>query len=64
MGTTYALESLKVHPPYLAPDYVSTRLRAPRRPLVVVPPTLSELTGPVFGHESVRETDGDLTRQH
>ncbi|MBV8566706.1 MAG: protocatechuate 3,4-dioxygenase subunit beta, partial [Methylobacteriaceae bacterium] len=40
MGTTYRLESLKAHPPYLAPDYVSTRLRAPRRPLVVLPPTL------------------------
>ncbi|MBV9634574.1 MAG: protocatechuate 3,4-dioxygenase subunit beta [Methylobacteriaceae bacterium] len=64
MGTTYALESLKAHPPYLAPDYASTRLRAPQRPLVVLPPSLSELTGPVFGHESLRETDADLTRQH
>jgi len=64
MGTTYPLESLKAHPPYLAPDYVSTRLRAPRRPFVVLPPTLSELTGPVFGHESVLETDADLTGQH
>lgn len=38
--------------------------RAPARPLVVIPHTLSELTGPVYGHESLGEHDGDLTRQH
>jgi protocatechuate 3,4-dioxygenase beta subunit len=52
------------NPPYLYPDYRSTRLRAPKRPLVLLPQTLSELTGPVFGHESVGEVDHDLTRQH
>jgi protocatechuate 3,4-dioxygenase beta subunit len=51
-------------PPYLHPDYVATRLRAPRRPLLLLPQTLSELTGPVYGHESVGELDHDLTRQH
>jgi protocatechuate 3,4-dioxygenase beta subunit len=51
-------------PPYLYPDYRSTELRAPKRPLVVLPHTLSELTGPAFGHESVGELDHDLTRQH
>jgi protocatechuate 3,4-dioxygenase beta subunit len=52
------------NPPYLYPDYRSTRLRAPKRPLLLLPKTLSELTGPVFGHESVGERDHDLTRQH
>jgi protocatechuate 3,4-dioxygenase, beta subunit len=52
------------HPPYIYPDYVSTRLRGPKRPLLLLPHTLSELTGPVFGHESVGELDHDLTRQH
>jgi protocatechuate 3,4-dioxygenase beta subunit len=52
------------NPPYLYPDYRSTRLRAPKRPLLLLPRTLSELTGPVFGHESVGELDHDLTRQH
>jgi protocatechuate 3,4-dioxygenase, beta subunit len=51
-------------PPYLWPDYVSTRLRAPLEPLVIVPETLSELTGPAFGHGDVEELDHDLTRQH
>jgi len=51
-------------PPYLWPDYVSTRLRAPLEPLVIVPETLSELTGPAFGDGDVEERDHDLTRQH
>jgi protocatechuate 3,4-dioxygenase beta subunit len=52
------------HPPYLYPDYRSTELRAPKRPLVISPHTLSELTGPAYGHESIGELDHDLTRQH
>jgi protocatechuate 3,4-dioxygenase beta subunit len=50
-------------PPYDVPEYRSTGLRAPRRPLVTLPETLSELTGPVYGEDDVAETDGDLTRQ-
>jgi protocatechuate 3,4-dioxygenase beta subunit len=53
-----------VHPPYLYPPYRATQLRAPARPLVFLPHTLSELTGPVFGHDSCGELDHDLTRQH
>jgi protocatechuate 3,4-dioxygenase, beta subunit len=51
-------------PPYLAPDYVGTRTRAPSRPLIVIPQTLSELTGPVYGHSDVLAEEADLTRQH
>jgi protocatechuate 3,4-dioxygenase, beta subunit len=51
-------------PPYLWPEYVSTRLRAPLEPLVIVAETLSELTGPAFGDGDVGELDHDLTRQH
>jgi protocatechuate 3,4-dioxygenase beta subunit len=52
------------HPPYLYPDYRSTRTRAPSRPLLLLPHTLSELTGPAYGHDAVGELDHDLTRQH
>jgi protocatechuate 3,4-dioxygenase beta subunit len=62
--TDYPLESLDAHPPYLWPAYVGTQLRSPKRPLVILPHTLSELSGPVYGHESVLPTDSDLTRQH
>ncbi len=51
-------------PPYDFPEYVGTRLRAPKEPLVIVPQTLSELTGPAFGDAAVGEFDNDLTRQH
>jgi len=51
-------------PPYLYPDYVATRLRAPKRPLVLLPQTLTELSGPAFGEGAVGELDHDLTRQH
>jgi len=51
-------------PPYLYPPYRLTLPRSPRQPLVVLPHTLSEVTGPVFGHNAMGETDNDLTRQH
>jgi protocatechuate 3,4-dioxygenase, beta subunit len=53
-----------VDPPLLHPEYVSTRLRAPKEPLVVIPASLSELTGPIYGDGPLSETDADLTRQH
>ncbi len=51
-------------PPYLYPDYVSTRLRAPEKPLIILPKTLSDTTGPAYGRGPVGELDHDLTRQH
>jgi protocatechuate 3,4-dioxygenase, beta subunit len=51
-------------PAYLHPPYVSTVLRSPRRPLILAPQTLSEMSGPVFGDSDLLPTDGDLTRQH
>ena len=50
------------HPAYLHEPYKSTILRSPRKPLVPLPHTLSEITGPLFGHESVQPGDDDLTR--
>ena len=64
MAVRYDDASLAAHPPSLAPDYASTRKRAPSQPLIIIPHTLSELTGPVYGHETVRPGDDDLTRQH
>ena len=52
-----------VDPPYLYPD-VGTRLRAPKRPLVPLPRSLTELTGPLLGEGRVGQLDHDLTRQH
>jgi protocatechuate 3,4-dioxygenase, beta subunit len=35
-------------PPYLYPDYVATRLRAPKKPQIILPKTLSDTTGPAL----------------
>jgi protocatechuate 3,4-dioxygenase beta subunit len=45
------------------PDYRSTRLRRPTRPLVVLPERFRDLEGPVFGEDAVEELDSELTRQ-
>src|SRR5438045_3475524 len=55
---------LEQDPPYDWPAYRSTALRAPKRPLVILPTTETEVTGPAFGHDTVGELDHDLTRQH
>src|SRR4029078_8812773 len=64
MTLTYPLQSLAAHPPRLSPAYQSTRRRSPTKPRVAMRHTLSELPGPVYGHETVRENDNDLTLQH
>jgi len=64
MTLVYPRESLSSFPPALYPDYKSTVKRAPKQPLVLIPHTLSELTGPVYGHETMRPGDDDLTTQN
>jgi len=51
-------------PAYLHPPYKSSVKRAPTKPLVVLPHSLSEVTGPMFGHDRVGPNDHDLTKQH
>ena len=51
-------------PSFHHPPYVSSVLRSPRQPLIVLPRTLSEQTGPVFGHNAIGPSDNDLTAQH
>jgi protocatechuate 3,4-dioxygenase beta subunit len=60
----YRRDDLDVDPPYLVPEFKSSRLRAPREPLISLRHTLSEVTGPVFGHKSVSKHESDLTTQH
>ena len=52
----------EVFPPYLYEAYQSTRRRAPSLPLIDVPLSLSELTGPGPIVSSVTPEDADLTR--
>jgi protocatechuate 3,4-dioxygenase beta subunit len=64
-----AIAPYRRHEPGTQPDllyepYRSTVRRAPSRPLIFLPHTLSEITGPVYGHGEIAATDDDLTRQH
>lgn len=51
-----------VHPPALTPAYRSSRLRGPTQPLIQMPVTPSETTGPVFGRDILGPLDADLIR--
>ena len=55
---------LDSQPPYLHPAYVSTQKRAPFKPLILLPSALVATTSPVFGRETIRAEESDLTRQH
>lgn len=51
-------------PPYLHPDYTSTVKRAPKRKLVRLEHTLTEVTGPGFADGWAGAEKADLTKQH
>ncbi len=61
---TYRRPNWDTQPDYLYPLYRSTVKRAPTKPLVLVPQTLTEVTGPLFGRDEVAPGENDLTRQH
>jgi protocatechuate 3,4-dioxygenase beta subunit len=58
----YKPRDWKSHPPYLYEGYASSVKRAPRKRLVPLRQTLSEITGPIFDHEAIQRDDSDLTR--
>jgi protocatechuate 3,4-dioxygenase, beta subunit len=63
--TSYIREPDGSHPPLDYPPYRSTALRHPKQPLVYLPHTITEITGPQLGPERVvGDHDNDLTTQH
>jgi protocatechuate 3,4-dioxygenase beta subunit len=48
-------------PPYLYPEYGSTRLRAPQQKLLEVPASVFDVPGPLVPPGFVRDADNDLT---
>ena len=44
-------------PEYLHPSYRSTQKRSPKEPLILLPHTLSEVTGPLFGLNDLEPID-------
>src|SRR5215475_9367423 len=61
---SYRRDDLGTHPPYRYPAYASSVLRAPSRPLALLPHMATELSGPVLGESEVGPLDNDLTRAH
>jgi protocatechuate 3,4-dioxygenase beta subunit len=51
---------LEMHPPAFYPDYKTSVLRSPKHARLSLNNTISEMTGPVFGHEMLGELDNDL----
>jgi protocatechuate 3,4-dioxygenase beta subunit len=51
-------------PEYFCDTYMSTHKRSPSKPLILLPQTLSEVTGPVFGYDDVKPGDNDLIHKH
>ncbi len=51
-------------PPALTPAYRSTTFRSPNHKPLHFSPTISEITGPTFGHDMIGELDNDLIRNY
>lgn len=60
-GMTFKPRDWTSQPPYIHPEYKSTVLRGPTKPLVPIAQSLSELTGPAYGQDAVGPLDHDLT---
>ena len=52
------------HPPPYQPGYKTSVLRSPRRALISLEQTSSELTGPKFGHARLDPLDNDMIRNY
>lgn len=48
------------HPPALTPNYKTSVARSPRYALISLQNSVSEVTGPVFGHADIDPIDNDL----
>jgi protocatechuate 3,4-dioxygenase, beta subunit len=62
--TSYLREGPDAHPALNYPNYKSTQLRHPKQPLLSLPQSVTEVTGPQLGGElRLGDTDNDLTVQ-
>ena len=53
-----------IHPPAHAPGYKTSVTRSPKQALLSLQNSLSEVTGPVFGHGDLGALDNDLIRNY
>lgn len=56
----YYQRNRALHPPALTPGYKTSVARSPRQSLISLENTISEITGPRFGHSDIDAGDNDL----
>ncbi len=56
----YYMRDRSVHPPAYTPEYKTSVARSPRYSLISLENTVSEITGPHFGHSDIDPGDNDL----
>ncbi|SEL20071.1 protocatechuate 3,4-dioxygenase, beta subunit [Roseovarius azorensis] len=54
----------RLQPPALTPAYKTSVARSPRLPMISLENTISEITGPRFGHADLGPLDNDLLRNY
>lgn len=62
--TEFFQRDRSIHPPAYAPGYKTSITRSPRQALLSLQNSLSEITGPVFGHNELGPLDNDLVRNY
>ncbi|SHH95096.1 protocatechuate 3,4-dioxygenase subunit beta [Marivita hallyeonensis] len=56
----YYPRDMSIHPPALAPDYKTSVTRSPQFARISLEQTISDITGPTFGHGDIAPGDHDL----
>jgi protocatechuate 3,4-dioxygenase beta subunit len=54
----------EMHPPALTPNYKTSVARSPRFTLISLQSSISEITGPTFGHGDIDPIDNDLIKNY
>ncbi len=59
-GDVFAPRDREMHPKPYFPAYKSSIYRSPKKKLIMIPQSASELSGPVFGHDMFGNLDNDM----
>ena len=54
----------EIHPPALTPNYKTSVARSPRFSMISLQNSISEITGPTFGHSDIDPIDNDLIKNY
>ncbi|WP_347312684.1 protocatechuate 3,4-dioxygenase subunit beta [Defluviimonas sp. SAOS-178_SWC] len=60
----YYQRDRRLHPPAHVPSYKTSVARSPRYSMISLQNSVSEITGPVFGHNDIDPIDNDLIKNY